>query len=88
MVIKLENSRNNFQRSYNNYGQNRDFNRSKKEGAPGFEVLLRRFFREVQQSRILSEAKKRRYFSKDINRKEKREIARHKTMVKKIKRGY
>lgn len=87
-VIKVDSEKNNTQSGYHGYNQNRDFTRSRKEGTPGFEVLLRRFFREVQQSRILSEAKKRRFYSKDITRKEKREIARHKTMIKKIKRGY
>lgn len=52
------------------------------------EVALRRFFREVQQSRILSEAKRRRYFTKEISREQKREIARRKTYIKKLKRGY
>ena len=80
MVIYLERER--------SYGHNRDYTRSRRDGNVGFEVLLRRFFREVQQSRILSEAKKRRFYSKDITRKEKREIARHKSMIKKIKRGY
>lgn len=60
----------------------------KPRSSGGFEVALRRFFREVQQSRILSEAKRRRYFSKDISREQKREIARRKTYVKKLKRGY
>lgn len=54
----------------------------------GFEVAMRRFFREVQQSRILSEAKKRRFFSKDITRSQKRVIARRKAFVKRLKRGY
>ncbi|EKD56388.1 MAG: hypothetical protein ACD_58C00206G0007 [uncultured bacterium] len=54
----------------------------------GLEVIMRRFFREVQQSRILSDAKRRRYFSKDISREQKREIARRKTYIKKLKRGY
>lgn len=53
-----------------------------------FPVAMRRFFREVQQSRILSEAKKRRYFSKDLSRKVKRVIARRKTLVRSLKRGY
>lgn len=52
------------------------------------EVALRKFFREVQQSRILSEAKRRRYFSKDLTRSQKRDIARRKTYIKKLKRGY
>jgi len=86
-VIRLDSRDKN--RNYNRgFNSRRDFNRSKHEGAPGFEVLLRRFFREVQQSRILSEAKKRRFYTKDISRREKREIARHKTMIKKLKRGY
>lgn len=67
---------------------NRGYQRSGREGGPGFEVLLRRFFREVQQSRILSEAKKKRFHSKDISRTEKRVIARRKAAVKRIKRGY
>lgn len=68
--------------------EKKDFNRSKKNGTPGFEVQLRKFFRDVQQSRILSEAKKRRFHTKDISRTEKRNIARHKAMIKKLKRGY
>jgi ribosomal protein S21 len=52
------------------------------------ELIFRKFFREIQQSRILSEAKKRRYFGKDLTREQKREIARRKAFVKKLKRGY
>lgn len=57
-------------------------------GSQPVEVILRRFFREVQQNRILSEAKKRRYREKDLNRTQKRVIARRKSYVKKLKRGY
>lgn len=66
----------------------RDFQQAKREGGSGFEVLVRRFFREVQQSRILSEAKKRRFHSKELSRTEKRQIARRKAWVKRLKRGY
>lgn len=62
--------------------------RSRNSRPAPVEVIFRRFFREVQLSRILSEAKKRRFFSKDINRVEKRIIAKRKTYVKKLKRGY
>jgi len=55
---------------------------------PNAQVLMRRFFREVQHSRLLSEAKKRRFFSKDPSRKVKRESARRQAMIKKIRRGY
>jgi small subunit ribosomal protein S21 len=58
------------------------------ERREGFETLLRRFFRDVQQSGILSEVKKRRYFSKDISRRAKREIASRKAARKRMKRGY
>lgn len=60
----------------------------KSKSQQSFHLAMRRFFREVQMSRILSEAKKRRYFSKDKNRTEKRAIARRKAHIKKLKRGY
>ena len=53
-----------------------------------FEVILRRFFREVQQSGILTEAKKRRFFEKDTSRKLKRTIAQRKAERKRQTRGY
>ena len=59
-----------------------------RERREGFESILRRFFRDVQQSGILSEVKKRRYFSKDISRRTKREIATRKAVRKRIRRGY
>jgi ribosomal protein S21 len=62
--------------------------RSFSNAKPSTDFVIRKFFREVQQSRILSEAKKKRFFSKDINRTEKRAIARRKTIIRKIKRGY
>lgn len=55
---------------------------------PSFDVLLRKFFREVQQSKILSEAKKRRFHSKDISRKTKRNSAIRKNQNRKALRGW
>lgn len=54
----------------------------------GFEVVLRRFFREVQQSRILSEVKKRRYRDKDVSRQIRRKAAIRKAARKRVRRGY
>lgn len=60
-----------------------------KERSVPFDILVRRFFREVQQSRILSEARKRRYrAAKEPSRKVKRAAARRKAARKKIRRGY
>ncbi len=55
---------------------------------PSFDVILRRFFREVQQSRILSEVKRRRYNVKDPSRKLRRRSAIRKAISKKVKRGW
>lgn len=54
----------------------------------GFEAMLRRFFRDVQQSGILSEAKKRRYRSSEISRVKRRQIATRKAVRRRVKRGY
>lgn len=53
-----------------------------------FEVTLRKFFRDVQQSGVLTEVKRRRYFEKDISRKLKRSIAQRKAGRKRELRGY
>lgn len=53
-----------------------------------FDVILRRFFRDVQQSGILTEVKKRRFRTKDVSRSKKRLAAKRKAEVRKIKRGY
>jgi ribosomal protein S21 len=53
-----------------------------------FEVTLRRFFRDVQQSGILTEIKKRRFRDKEISRSKRRVAARRKTEIRRIKRGY
>jgi small subunit ribosomal protein S21 len=60
----------------------------KRKEKEGFEVLLRRFFRDVQQSGVLTEIKKRRYFTKDVSRDKKRDSARRKALRKKVKQGY
>lgn len=53
-----------------------------------FDVMLRRFFRDIQQSGILTDIKKRRYHEKKLSRTRLREIARRKSARKKVKRGY
>lgn len=58
------------------------------ERGENFDVMLRRFFREVQQSGILTEIKKRRFIAKDVSREKKRMAARRKTAIRRIKRGY
>lgn len=61
---------------------------NQKSKMPSFEVMSRRFFREIQQSRLLSEVKKRRFRSKDPSRRLLREAARRKTAIRTLKRGY
>ena len=52
------------------------------------EVVVRKFFREVQLSGILSEAKKRRYREKEPTRSKRREIARRKSVKNEFRRGW
>jgi ribosomal protein S21 len=52
------------------------------------EVVVRKFFREVQLSGVLSEAKKRRYREKEPNRRKRREIARRKSVKNEYRRGW
>ena len=52
------------------------------------DVTIRRFFREVQLSGILTEAKKRRYREKELSRSKKREQARRKAKRNEFKRGW
>ena len=64
-------------------------NRGDREGrSESFDVMLRRFFRDVQQSGILTEIKKRKYHAKEISRDKRRVSARRKAEVRRIKRGY
>jgi len=70
--------------------QERNYTRSDNREGKGenFDVILRRFFRDVQQSGVLTEIKKRRFFSKDVSRDKRRVSARRKAIVRKMKRGY
>ncbi|MBI2263363.1 30S ribosomal protein S21 [Candidatus Berkelbacteria bacterium] len=53
-----------------------------------FEVIFRRFIREVQLSGILTNAKKKRFKEKEPNRRLRRESALRREARQKIKRGY
>jgi len=72
--------------------QTRSFPASRQVGekprSENFEVTLRRFFRDVQQSGILTEIKKRRFRDKEISRTKRRASARRKAEVRRVKRGY
>ena len=52
------------------------------------EVVLRRFFREVQQSELMTEIKRRRYFEKKTSRNQRRASAVVKAARRKVRRGY
>jgi ribosomal protein S21 len=52
------------------------------------DVTIRRFFREVQLSGILTEAKKRKYREKEPSRSKRRESARRKAKRNEFKRGW
>ena len=67
---------------------NRGGNEGREGRSENFDVMLRRFFRDVQQSGILTEIKKRRFRSKDVSRTQKRVSARRKAENRRIKRGY
>lgn len=58
-----------------------------REAAP-VEVVLRRFFRDVQQSDIMTEIKDRREFKKGLSRNSRRKAAQGKDARRKLKRGY
>ncbi len=60
----------------------------RKKGKEPFEVLLRRFNREIQSSGVLTDVKKRRYNFKDVSRQLKRVSATRKAERKLVKRGY
>ena len=60
----------------------------RRKGDEKFEILLRRFNREIQQSGILTVAKERRFFEKDLTRSAKRKTAIRKNVIRKLKRGY
>ncbi len=60
----------------------------RKERSMSPEVQLRRFFREVQQSDIMTEIKRRRYFEKKPSRNARRSAAHGKEIRRREKRGY
>lgn len=60
----------------------------KKKGEEKFEIMLRRFNREVQQSGILTVAKGKRFFEHQPNRSERRKSAIRKNSIRQAKRGY
>ena len=53
-----------------------------------FEVILRKFNREIQQSGLMPEVKRRRFFEKSLSRSLRRQIAQTKAQRRKVKRGY
>lgn len=66
-----------------------DRERGERKSRPAsFEVTLRRFFRDTQQSRILSITKQKRYKAKKISRRLRRHSAVRKAAIQKIKRGW
>ena len=60
----------------------------KRKGEERFDVMLRRFNREVQLSGILTKAKINRYHLKPKNRSEIRKAAVRKSLINKLRRGY
>ncbi len=52
------------------------------------DVMIRKFFREVQLSGILTEAKRRRYREKEPSRAKKRQDAIRKAVKNEYKRGW
>lgn len=61
---------------------------SERERTPSADVVLRRFFREVQQSELMTEIKRRRYFEKQPSRNQRRASAVAKAARRKVRRGY
>ncbi len=61
---------------------------SSQAGSFSVEVMLRRFFRDVQQSEIMTEIKKRRFFEKKASRNKRRAVAQVRAVRRKTKRGY
>lgn len=59
-----------------------------KQKKSNFGAKLRKFYRDVQQNHILSDAKKRQYIEKKVSRTERRQSAIRKSQIKKIIRGY
>lgn len=60
----------------------------KRKGEERLDVMARRFNREVQQSGILTVAKGKRFFTKELNRGLRRKIAIRRSEINKLKRGW
>lgn len=60
----------------------------KKKSDERSDVLVRRFNREVQQSGILTVAKSKRYFEREVNRSLRRKSAIRRNEINKLKRGW
>lgn len=66
-----------------------DYKREGRSKRPeSFEVMLRKFNREIQQIGLLTDVKRRRFWSKDISRTLRRQIAKVKYARRRQKRGY
>lgn len=61
---------------------------SRRDGPAPVEVVLRRFFRDVQQSDIMTEIKARKEFKKSPSRNARRKAAQGKESRRRLKRGY
>jgi|GEM_PF-3346740 len=62
--------------------------KSAQTSATPVEVVLRRFFREIQQSELMTEIKRRRYFEKKPTRFKRRQSALTRAVRRRTKRGY
>ena len=60
----------------------------KRKGEERVDVMVRRFNREVQLSGVLTVAKERRFFEREINRGERRKSAIRRQEINKLKRGW
>lgn len=68
--------------------ERRPYRRDDREGSSSVEVVLRRFFRDIQQSELMTEIKRRRYFEKQPSRNARRSAAHGKEIRRRAKRGY
>jgi ribosomal protein S21 len=60
----------------------------RRKGEERLDVMVRRFNREVQQSGILTVAKTKRFFEKEVNRGMRRKSAIRRSEINKLKRGW
>ena len=60
----------------------------RRKGEERLDVMVRRFNREVQQSGVLTVAKTKRFFEKDVNRSMRRKSAIRRNEINKLKRGW